>query len=240
MCAVSRRDANRQRDAAFRVGAGKGRCADPLYPAYHELGRQLGVSGDVAHHSRRCASRSTASRLVAGCAPRAAQICVRYWGGGADAACRGSHNGGHDWKRGLGPAFHCQEFLADRHGCLPRDRAHLRAGADLDLPSPARLLVRSLLALTQQRRTAIANECEAALEAASLSSGDAHYCRSILQSGRSTTCAQRSGACEIIGQSRVFSSASASSSLLLALIYRPLFCSARHFASVMLCSPVQE
>jgi len=70
--------------------------------------------------------------------------CVRYWGGGADAACRGSHDRGHDWKRDLGPPLSCQEFLADRHGCLPRVMPRLWARADLGLPTLAGLLVRPL------------------------------------------------------------------------------------------------
>ena len=56
----------------FEVGAGKGRRAHSLHPADHELGRQLGIAGDVAHHSRRCAARGAATRLVAGRAPRVA------------------------------------------------------------------------------------------------------------------------------------------------------------------------
>lgn len=73
-----------------------------------------------------------------------AQICVRYCGGGAGAACRGSHSRGHDWKLDLKPPLHCQEFLADRHGCLPRVRSRLWARADLGLPAAAGLLVRPL------------------------------------------------------------------------------------------------
>jgi hypothetical protein len=51
---------------------------------------------------------------------------------------------GHDWKLDLKPPLHCQEFLADRHGCLPRVRSRLWARADLGLPAAAGLLVRPL------------------------------------------------------------------------------------------------
>ena len=46
--------------------------------------------------------------------------------------------------------------------------------------------------------------------------------------------------CDIIGQSRVFSSAAVKSCSVSTVMKRPPFCLARHFVSSMLCSPVQE
>ena len=62
----------------------------------------------------------------------------------------------------LGLRATAKNFSPIDDGCLPRVRAHLRAGTDLDLPSPPRLLVRPLLALIQAIAHTTANECEAA------------------------------------------------------------------------------
>ena len=70
--ALSWRDADRKRNAAFRVRAGKGRGPNPFHPTHYELGRQLRVPGDLADHPRRGAPGGEAERLVAGGAARIA------------------------------------------------------------------------------------------------------------------------------------------------------------------------
>ena len=66
------RDADRKRHAALRGRAGKGDRADPVHPAHHELGRQFGLAGDLAHHPRAGAAGGTLARLVARGAARIA------------------------------------------------------------------------------------------------------------------------------------------------------------------------